>query len=399
MKRVVFLLSAFLAGSALVFAQATATINGRVTDPADAVVPNASVTVTNLGTGVARDSVTNAEGLYSVAALIPGNYSVKVQAPGFSAADRSNVELLTGSTLSVDFKMQVGAVQQTVEVGAQAALVETSQATQGSSIRQAEVMALPMINRSMATLMTMLPGAREMDQRTPEHGASANVISIGGGGGRNFNMLVDGIDNKEDTCGGTMVPYSLEGIQEFKIFTTGANAEFGRGTANALVSTKSGSNEIHGTGFFYFRNQDLIHTDYFSELSQRWPSASRRLFIAISVWRDQSGVPSSKTRCFSSDLWNVRSRTSSQSALEALIQQLTYLLPLNLGIKIGNSIPQPNRDLLYQGKVNYNFSAKNSAFLRFAGESAYLLNDSTGTEHRGAARIGRRNRSRTTNWC
>ena len=159
---------------------------------------------------------------------------------------------LTGSTLSLDFKMQVGAVQQTVEVGAQAALVETSQATQGSSIRQAEVMALPMINRSMATLMTMLPGARELSQATAEHGASANIVSIGGGGGRNYNTLVDGIDNRENTCGGVLVPYSLEGIQEFKLFATGANAEFGRGTANALVSTKSGTNEIHGSGFILF---------------------------------------------------------------------------------------------------------------------------------------------------
>src|ERR1700676_5380685 len=146
-RRLVCVLAVLLAGAGMVFAQASATINGRVTDPADAVVPNATISITNLATGVARDSVTNSEGLYSVPALQPGNYSVKVQAQGFSAADRSNVELLSGSTLSIDFKMSVGAVQQTVEVGAQAALVETSQATQGSSIRQTQVMNLPMINR------------------------------------------------------------------------------------------------------------------------------------------------------------------------------------------------------------------------------------------------------------
>src|ERR1700745_1461408 len=95
-KRLAFVLSLLLAGRALVFAQATATINGRVVDPADAVVPNANVTVTNLATGVARDSVTNAEGLYTVPALTPGNYGVKVQAQGFGTADKPNVELLTG---------------------------------------------------------------------------------------------------------------------------------------------------------------------------------------------------------------------------------------------------------------------------------------------------------------
>jgi hypothetical protein len=142
-KRLEFVLCLLVVGSALVFGQATATINGRVVDPAEAVVPNATVTVTNVGTGVARDSVTNAEGLYSVPALTPGNYDVKVKAQGFETADRASVELLTGGTLSVDFKMTVGAVQQSVEVGAQAALVETSQAVGSESIRQQEVDALP----------------------------------------------------------------------------------------------------------------------------------------------------------------------------------------------------------------------------------------------------------------
>jgi len=187
----------FLAGSVLLFAQATATINGRVVDPADAVVPNATVTVTNLGTGAVRGSVTNSEGLYSFPALTPGNYAVKVQAQGFETENRSSVELLTAATLSVDFKMTVGAVPQTVEVGAQAALVETTQSVGSESIRQEEVSALPMLNRSMAALMSLIPGSREVGGATNGQGGGNNYISVGGGNGHNFSMMVDGIDNKE----------------------------------------------------------------------------------------------------------------------------------------------------------------------------------------------------------
>src|ERR1700722_19620524 len=98
-KRLGYTLAVLLSMNGLVFAQATAAINGRVVDPGAAGVPNATVTITNLGTGVPRDSVTNAEGLYTVPALTPGNYGVKVQVQGFETAERANVELLTGATL------------------------------------------------------------------------------------------------------------------------------------------------------------------------------------------------------------------------------------------------------------------------------------------------------------
>src|SRR6266851_4296903 len=106
MKSLGLTVCVLFAASLGLLAQSTASITGRIVDPADAVVPNAAVTVTNLATGVARDSVTNSEGLYTVPALTPGNYSVKVQAQGFDAVQRNNIELLTAATLSVDFKLQ-----------------------------------------------------------------------------------------------------------------------------------------------------------------------------------------------------------------------------------------------------------------------------------------------------
>src|SRR6266852_485484 len=249
-----------------VFGQATATLNGRVIDPGGAALPGVTVAVTNPATGVTRDTVTNAEGLYSVPALNPGTYSVKVELSGFAPQVRNDVQLLTGATLTLDLQLGLAQIQENLTVTGAAPMVETTQSVLASSIRQTEVAQLPMLNRNLAAMMTLLPGAREVPiTGGSAHGTSANYVSFGGGAGRNFNMLVDGIDNKEDNDGGTVLTYSLEGVQEFKVLTTGSSAEYGRGTTTVLLATRSGTNQLHGTVFGYGRNEKLIKTDYFSD--------------------------------------------------------------------------------------------------------------------------------------
>ena len=105
------------------FGQASASLNGRVTDPLRDPLSGTAVTVTNAASGIARDTVTNGDGLYNVPSLVPGNYNIKVTAQGFSATETTGVELLTGSDLSVDIMMSLGTLQQTLSVQAQAALV------------------------------------------------------------------------------------------------------------------------------------------------------------------------------------------------------------------------------------------------------------------------------------
>ncbi|HYL36734.1 MAG TPA: TonB-dependent receptor [Bryobacteraceae bacterium] len=370
--RLGFLGSLFLLASNVLFGQATATINGRVVDQGGAVLPKASVTITNAATGVIRETVTNEEGLYTVAALIPGNYDVKVQLPGFAPAEKKGVELLTGSNLTVDLQMSVGAVQESVSVEAQASLVDVTQAIASSSIRTNEVMELPMLNRSMGALMALMPGVRDIGGSVSAHGASSNWVSIGGGAGQNYNMLVDGIDNKEDHCGGTEIVYSLEGIQEFRMLTTGSNAEFGKGTATILMATKSGSNQLHGSGFFYGRNDSLVKIDYLSDPAHG--GTGKPPFLR-EQWGGSLGGPIIKDK-----LWFFGSveRVAQDFSLPrpgALIQQLNYLVPLNINVAVTPSVPQPSRDLITQGKVNYQLNAKHSAFVRYSGELGYVNND------------------------
>src|SRR5207247_11254308 len=147
----------------------------------------------------------------------------------------------------------------------QVPLVETSTSVVASSIRQTEVVQLPMINRSLAAMMTLLPGAREIPAQG-SHGYAAGYVSFAGNTGRSFNMYVDGVDNKEDQDGGTLVQYSLEGIQEFRSLGAGLPAEYGKGSTVIVLATKSGTNALHGTGFLSGRKESLVEADYLCEL-------------------------------------------------------------------------------------------------------------------------------------
>src|SRR5262245_54224176 len=204
-KKVGLALVVCLATGSVLFAQATASISGRVIDQANAVLPGVTVTVTNTATGATRDTVTNEEGLYSVPALNPGTYSVKAELAGFAPQVRDRVEVLTGANMAVELKLGVAAVAETITVSGQAPLVESTQAVVSSSIRQSEVAQLPMINRSMTALITMLPGAREVPATVSAKGQSLSWVSVGGGGGQNVVTVVDGVDNKVYDWGGAVL--------------------------------------------------------------------------------------------------------------------------------------------------------------------------------------------------
>ena len=263
-KTVLFVISLSLTTAGLALAQATASITGRVVDQGGAVLPGATITVTNASTGRARESVTNAVGLYSVPALDPGTYDVRAALSGFAPTLRKGVALLTGSTLTVDVTLSVAQLEESVTVSGQVPLVETTQSVAASSIRQSEVVQVPMLNRSLAAMITLLPGAREVPA-SGSHGNAAGYVSFNGGSGRNFNMLVDGVDNHDEHDGGTAMVYSLEGVEEFKLFKANFTAEYGKAATTIVLATKSGTNQFHGSLFGFGRNQSLITTDYFSQ--------------------------------------------------------------------------------------------------------------------------------------
>ena len=319
-----------LLSSPFVWAQATSAINGRVVDQAGAVLPGVAVTVTSATTGATRETVTNGEGLYTVPALIPGVYNVKVELAGFAGAETKGVEVATGATLTVDVAMRLASLQETVTVTAQSPLVEATQASLSASIRQSEVVQLPMLNRSMAALMNLLPGAREVGGAVSAHGNASTYVSFSGGSGQNYNMLVDGIDNKEDHCGGASIVYSLEGIQEFRTVSTGASAEYGKGTTTVLMATKSGTNQLRGT-VAALRPQPGHDDDRL--LLEAGERRNRQAAVqALAVRRIGRRAARSRIARGSSARSNGLSRTTRSSVRPGLRNELQYLVPLNIGV-------------------------------------------------------------------
>jgi Carboxypeptidase regulatory-like domain/TonB-dependent Receptor Plug Domain/TonB dependent receptor len=371
LKRVGLAVALCLFASSALWAQATATISGRVVDQAGAVLPGATITVTNAATGAVRETVTNDEGLYSVPALLPGKYSVRATLTGFSAQEREGVEVLIGANMAVELKLGIAALQENITVSSQAPLVESTQAVLASSIRQQEVAQLPMMNRSISALITMLPGAREVPATVSAKGQSVSWVSVGGGGGQNVVMVVDGVDNKEDHCGGASLAYSLDGIQEFQVFKTGAQAEYGRGTAAVLVATKSGTNRFSGSGFGFYRDDSTVANDYFSKPENG--GSGEPPFLRTQLGGSFGG-PVLRDRAWFFGAFEHITQDIERPRPVAVKRELDLLVPLNIGAVASPTLPQPAKDILAQGKVNFNSGPDHNYFFRYAGQYGYLDN-------------------------
>jgi len=262
--------------TALVFAMRqvslaqTADVTGRVTDTSEAVIPNADVAVTNLGTGIKRNTTSNEDGYYTVPLLPPGDYKIFVQKPGFKTASRSKIKLEVQQVARVDFELEVGEVTTTVEVTGEAPLLQSQHVTLGDVIAEKEVKELPLNGRNFVQLLTLTPGV------TP--GASASVqtqgiltsargntaVQINGLNDLSTNYLLDGIDNNETTIGGIIIFPPVDAIQEFKVQTASSGADFGRnGGGQVNVTLKSGTNSFHGNVFEFHRNSALDAKNFF----------------------------------------------------------------------------------------------------------------------------------------
>jgi hypothetical protein len=371
MKSFFFVIALFLLVAGSLFAQSNASFNGRVTDSSGAVVPGAAVMVTNTETGVARTVNTNGDGLYNVAALTPGVYKVRVEASGFEKIERAGVRLVTDSTITLEFSLQVAGTQQSVEVTGQAPMVETTQSSETSSLQQTEVSQLPMLNRSFAAMLTTLPGTRE--PVTFALGAKSigrNYVSFGGGSGDNFNMLVDGLDNHEFNDAGTALGYTLEGIEEFKLESHNFSAQYGKASGSVVVmATKSGTNNVHGSAFGYGRSDALTKIDYFSQQSGLGKPPYSREQYGGSI-----GGPIKKDRAFFFGAVERVSQDFNLPVPDSLFNQELLLVPLNIDVLPAHFIPQPNTDLFVQAKLNFQVSKNDSLFLRFSSQRVSLTN-------------------------
>src|SRR6202167_4203044 len=241
---------------------ATARITGTVTDSTGAVIPGVQVTVTNTATQIAREATTDHDGFYQVLALSIGNYKVTATRDGFRTVVSTEYKLLINQALRVDFKMQVGTATEKVEVGAEAAPVETVSATLGQSVTGRVLTNMPLNGRDTLDLGLLQPGVTESND---DNGGAGNY-SIAGGRTDSITFLLDGGLNNDLLDNSNLLDPKPDSIAEFKILASDYTAEYGRNGGGVIsVVTKSGSNAIHGSAFEFLRNRDIDANDYFNK--------------------------------------------------------------------------------------------------------------------------------------
>jgi hypothetical protein len=338
----------------------------------------ASITATNSNTGSTRTTITNSDGQYNMPGLEPSSYDVVVSMSGFAQSTKK-VTVFTASTLTLDFTLGVAGVAQAVEVTAEAPLVETSRSEVSGSLRLNEVGNLPVLNRNFSGLMQLIPGARPGTVVNTSTTVRGNAVSFSGAGGRNATVQIDGADNRDDTAGGSLMNFTIEGIQEFKAITHRATAEYGGATGGiVLVTTKSGTNQMHGSAFFFGRNDALTAIDSFTK-AQSFPKTpyDREQFGG------SFGGPIMKDRWFVFGAFEklrqnyVQSETPKAYA-EALA--LAAQFP-SLGLIPVSGMPQPLRDTMHTVKTDFQINSKQSLFVRWAHELANVDNIALNTIH------------------
>jgi hypothetical protein len=262
------------------YGQANGSFSGTVTDKTESVISGATVRVTSQATGLVREAKTDDTGHYLIPLLPVANYTIHVEFQGFQGAEQKDVRLQIDEHRELDFTLVPASVSSTVEVSATEVAVQTTNPTLGQVITAEQVANLPLNGRDFVQLATLTPGTTQ--ETNPQSffnaGPSSEVsargtfsLSVGGSRAQSTDWLFDGNDNNELSGGGIAILPSIDAIQEFKVLTYNYSAEYGtRAGPTVLVTTKSGSNQFHGSLFEFFRNTKLDAKSYFAATKEQF---------------------------------------------------------------------------------------------------------------------------------
>ena len=357
------LIALFSLQTSLAAQTVTGTILGNVLDQSGATIPNATITITNQETGVVRKTVSNADGVYNVPSLLPGTYTVEASAQGFNAAQTKNVVLSVGSDTRVDLKLAVGSTVQTVTVTEATPTVETTSSEVSQVMNEELIQSFPLNARDVQQLAVIQPGVLLMN--TSGYGGKA--MSAAGDRPINNRFLQEGIDL---TTTYRTTPYNLasfillgvEAVKELKVQSTDFTAEYGE-QSGGIVNTlfKSGTNQLHGSGYEYYRNSAFDARNFF-DATPGVPPLHRHQFGASlggPIRKDKTfffvnfeGLRLTQSQTFVADVPDANARngivngqqvatTPAQQAGLASIQKLFFsgpnpLYPVCNGQEVGN---------------------------------------------------------------
>jgi hypothetical protein len=252
---------------AAIAAAQTASITGRVTDPAGANVPDAEVAAKSVASGVISNTKTNNTGYYTINALPPGNYEITITKPGFASVTQTGLELQVQQEARLDVTLQLGTVSQRMEVSARAVLLDSESATLGQVVESKQITELPLLGRNPYALAMLVPGVRPSIgvNNIPVDQISTVSYAINGQRAANNEFLLDGAPNSAPAQNQPVINATPDLVQEFKVETNNFSAEYGKAAGGVFnVITRSGTNEFHGTLYEFFRNTVLNSNDFFS---------------------------------------------------------------------------------------------------------------------------------------
>ncbi len=344
------LITMFMLSSSLLLAQATlstGSIVGAVTDPTGAVVINAKVVITNAGTGQTLNLTTNSAGAFSSGPLDPGSYKVQVSAKGFSGVSQT-LNVLVGNIASFNAKLQLGRESQVIEVQASGVAVNTEQATVQGVLTSEQVENLPVNGRNFLDLAQLEPGVQIQDgQNFDPTKAGYSSISFGGRFGRTARVNVDGVDVSDETVGTTTADIPASAIDEFQLSQSSLDLSEDLTSSGAVnVTTKSGTNTLHGEAFGFFRDHSMAAraaggNDFYSQRDQ---------------YGARLGGPVIKNKLF---FFGDGERTKQASFAPVVLSGTPF-------DTVGNGFSQPFIEDNLIGKLDYNLSNGAKAFYRYS---------------------------------
>jgi hypothetical protein len=380
MKKLTYLLFVGIAllclGSNNAFGQASASaaLQGTIMDQSDSAIKGTKVALTSKEQGWTRSTDTSDTGFYRFELLPAGTYSIKVNASGFSTAEAKDVVLQVGATTTQNFTLRPGSVSETIEVTSDPALVDQQKTDVSTNITPQQIQQLPLIARDIADLAYLSPGVKSADSYDPTKNRYS-ILSVNGQGGRNVNVTVNGVDNKDNTVGGPVMQLPAEAVQEFQISTQRFSAVNGRSEGAAInVITKSGSNGYHGSAFGFFRDVALNAAEKLPNpgntaqpYSYSTPPYSRQWFGG------SIGGPIKKEKLFAFfAIEREREHTS-------IAENPTALTQLNLVTSIGAqpaaTVPTPFYENRIAGRMDWTINNKHSAYVSVATQANNSLND------------------------
>src|SRR5262245_19458637 len=261
-------------------------ISGTVADGSGLPVPGVTITLTNVATNVSRVVQTNESGLYVISAIPPGTYDLRAELTGFNTVERKAINVQVGSASRLSFSMEVGNISETLEVKAGAPLIQTENAAISTVIENRAIVELPLNGRNYLQLASLIPGATTIgpssSQGKQRMGGQRNSFALNVAGQRvHYNHYsLDGVENTDLNFNSYMLLPSVDVLEEFNVLSGMFDAEYGRAVAQVNVSTKSGSNQLHGTAFEFMRNSALDAKNYFDRQDLEIPPFKRNQYGA-----------------------------------------------------------------------------------------------------------------------